>query len=367
MAEEDKDKTAFFTRECVFCYQKMPFSLKNAGATYQRLVDKVFHDQIGRNLEAYVDDMVIKITFKEEMLAEIKETFERVLQGAELNYSALEKFILALALTKPEKSGRLAKWAINLLSEDPIESKKIRVMAPQYKLIREILYRRSFYIPLLRCIASSQTDNIVKEIYKGSSGFNVEPYLMVVKVTKQGYHWPSMHRDATKVIQDCEKCKEQSAIRKAAEKDAITAGNRCKGLKVTQSFSPITEHMEIMNHIEKQLTRSQQGWVDDLAQVLWGKAKEVTKWKERKEVASIEEAYYKNKLCRYYDERSSHSTYKIRDFILLSQNNAGNPQVWQGPHMISEVYEGKLYKIIDASDHSLTQMAKGISLRKFYM
>ncbi|GJU54011.1 reverse transcriptase domain-containing protein [Tanacetum coccineum] len=43
----------------------------------------------------------------------------------------------------------------------------------------------------------------------------------------------------------------------------------CKGLKVTQSFSPITEHMEIMNHIEKQLTRSQQGWMDDLAQVLW--------------------------------------------------------------------------------------------------
>ncbi|GKG29425.1 hypothetical protein Tco_0416790, partial [Tanacetum coccineum] len=40
----------------------------------------------------------------------------------------------------------------------------------------------------------------------------------------------------------------------------------CKGLKVTQSFTPITEHMEIMKHIKKQLARSQQGWVDDLAQ-----------------------------------------------------------------------------------------------------
>ncbi|GKB39804.1 hypothetical protein Tco_0884746 [Tanacetum coccineum] len=49
----------------------------NAGATYQRLVDKVFHDQIGRNLEAYVKDMVIKSTFEEEMLADIKETFEK--------------------------------------------------------------------------------------------------------------------------------------------------------------------------------------------------------------------------------------------------------------------------------------------------
>ncbi|GKE76721.1 reverse transcriptase domain-containing protein [Tanacetum coccineum] len=55
----------------------MPSGLKNAGATYQRLVNKVFNDQIGRNLEAYVDDMVIKSTLEEDMLADIKETFQR--------------------------------------------------------------------------------------------------------------------------------------------------------------------------------------------------------------------------------------------------------------------------------------------------
>nr|GFD20918.1 reverse transcriptase domain-containing protein [Tanacetum cinerariifolium] len=77
MVEGDKDKTTFFAGEGVFCYRKMPFGLKNAGATYQRLVDNVFHDQIGRNLEAYVDDMVIKSTFEEDMLTDIKETFER--------------------------------------------------------------------------------------------------------------------------------------------------------------------------------------------------------------------------------------------------------------------------------------------------
>ncbi|GKF00543.1 reverse transcriptase domain-containing protein [Tanacetum coccineum] len=55
----------------------MPFGLKNARATYQRLVDKVFSHQIGRNLKAYVDDMVIKSTSEEEMLRDIQETFER--------------------------------------------------------------------------------------------------------------------------------------------------------------------------------------------------------------------------------------------------------------------------------------------------
>ncbi|GJU31594.1 reverse transcriptase domain-containing protein [Tanacetum coccineum] len=77
MAEEDEDKTTFFVGKEVFCYQKMPFELKNAGATYQRLVDKVFGDQIRINLEAYIDDMVIKSTSEDDMLQDIQETFDR--------------------------------------------------------------------------------------------------------------------------------------------------------------------------------------------------------------------------------------------------------------------------------------------------
>ncbi|GJS75581.1 hypothetical protein Tco_0725462 [Tanacetum coccineum] len=51
IAKEDEEKTTFITNQGIFCYSKMPFGLKNAGATYQRLVDKVFQKQIGKNLE----------------------------------------------------------------------------------------------------------------------------------------------------------------------------------------------------------------------------------------------------------------------------------------------------------------------------
>ncbi|GKB13546.1 reverse transcriptase domain-containing protein [Tanacetum coccineum] len=78
MAEGDEDKTIFFTRKGVFCYRKMPFGLKNAGATYQRLVNKVFNDQIRRNLKAYVDGMVIKSVLEEDMLLDIQEIFDRL-------------------------------------------------------------------------------------------------------------------------------------------------------------------------------------------------------------------------------------------------------------------------------------------------
>nr|GEU73919.1 reverse transcriptase domain-containing protein [Tanacetum cinerariifolium] len=57
------------------CYTKMPFGLKNAGATYQRLMDKAFEGQVGRNIEVYVDDLVVKSYTEAKMMRDIEETF----------------------------------------------------------------------------------------------------------------------------------------------------------------------------------------------------------------------------------------------------------------------------------------------------
>ncbi|GJW24874.1 reverse transcriptase domain-containing protein [Tanacetum coccineum] len=76
MAKEDEEKTAFITSQRIFCYTKMPFGLRNARVTYQHLVDKAFHKQIGRNLEVYVDDLVIKSRTEDEIVRDIEETFK---------------------------------------------------------------------------------------------------------------------------------------------------------------------------------------------------------------------------------------------------------------------------------------------------
>ncbi|GJV95220.1 reverse transcriptase domain-containing protein [Tanacetum coccineum] len=463
MAKEDEDKTAFYAGEGVFCYKNMPFRLKNEGATYQRLVDKVSSHQIGRNLEAYVDDMVIKrhLVTKQGIKAnpskvkavtdldqprtlkdiqslngklaalswflskgaERSLAFFKVLKGckdkkniqwttkANKALEKMKKLIQDLpTLTSPRvgetltmhlaalKERRIAKWAIELgerdiaflrrneketpsdflveipfkdnekkeipkevtdsnskwrlytdrasnsdglgaglmlidleglriaqemeivkvvifrdsqflvnqikgtfaakqtsikdylqnikttlrgfeeytvehvrknqnkkadtlsklasmtfehltkevlveiltkrsilekeilkvdmldrkswmdliheylliglLPEDTKEARKTRIHAPQYKLIRGNLYKRSFFTPWFRCVAPPQTDKIIKEIHEGPCGFNAKPHSLVVRITKQGYYWPSMHKEVAKAIQDCEKCKE---------------------------------------------------------------------------------------------------------------------------------------------------------------
>ena len=74
MAEEDYEKTG------LYCYRVMPFGLKNIGATYQRLVNQMFNKQIGRNIEVYVDDMLVKSKEEEDYLDDLKETFKTLRQ-----------------------------------------------------------------------------------------------------------------------------------------------------------------------------------------------------------------------------------------------------------------------------------------------
>ncbi|KAL5572616.1 hypothetical protein UlMin_022213 [Ulmus minor] len=76
MHEEDQEHTSFLTNQGLYCYKVMPFGLKNAGATYQRLVNKMFKDQIGKTMEVYVDDMLVKSLKTEEHIQNLKETFE---------------------------------------------------------------------------------------------------------------------------------------------------------------------------------------------------------------------------------------------------------------------------------------------------
>nr|ABA99805.1 retrotransposon protein, putative, unclassified [Oryza sativa Japonica Group] len=75
-AGEDEEKTAFITPIGTYCYTTMPFGLKNAGPTFQRTTRISLGSQIGRNVEAYVDDLVVKTRNQETLLSDLAETFE---------------------------------------------------------------------------------------------------------------------------------------------------------------------------------------------------------------------------------------------------------------------------------------------------
>jgi hypothetical protein len=71
LRKEDEEKTACITPYGVFCYQVMPFGLKNAGATYQRMMQNCLGSQIGRNIQVYIDDIVITTRKQDSLISDL--------------------------------------------------------------------------------------------------------------------------------------------------------------------------------------------------------------------------------------------------------------------------------------------------------
>ncbi|CAL8988521.1 unnamed protein product, partial [Prunus brigantina] len=121
MHPEDQAHTSFITDRGLYCYKVMPFGLKNAGATYQRLVNSIFAPLIGNTMEVYVDDMLVKSRTTDQHIPNLSAVFTILKQykmrlnptkGIEANPEKIQA-ILDMAIPKTVKdiqslTGRVA-------------------------------------------------------------------------------------------------------------------------------------------------------------------------------------------------------------------------------------------------------------------
>lgn len=78
MASEDILNTVFITYRVVYTFKVMSFGLVNARATYQRMMNTVFKEQIGKNMEVYVDDMIVKSLLPTSHMDDLKKCFQNL-------------------------------------------------------------------------------------------------------------------------------------------------------------------------------------------------------------------------------------------------------------------------------------------------
>ena len=76
LAAEDQEKTAFVTPVGNYHYKVMPFGLKNAGSTYELMMTKMFESRLGKTIEVYIDDRVVKSKLASKHLADLTNVFE---------------------------------------------------------------------------------------------------------------------------------------------------------------------------------------------------------------------------------------------------------------------------------------------------
>jgi hypothetical protein len=129
MKKEDEPKTSFITPSGTYCYLRMPEGLKNAGGSFSRMIAKVLHSQLGKNILTYIDDIIVKSTKQENHIADLQETFANFRQaGLKLNPEKCVfgvkkgKFLGYLVSTKGIKANPSKIEAI--LRMEPPNSKK---------------------------------------------------------------------------------------------------------------------------------------------------------------------------------------------------------------------------------------------------
>nr|GEV48128.1 reverse transcriptase domain-containing protein [Tanacetum cinerariifolium] len=151
----------------------------------------------------------------------------QALQAPELNYTPMEKLVLALVCAAKRSRRYFQAHLIVVLADQPIKQTSVKgqILAdflvekpddapPETSVIKTpqdswTLYTngsRSFLKPWLRCVGPLQADYVIREIHEGSCSMHVGPRSVVAKAMRSGYYWPTMHRDTQEMIRKCKDC-----------------------------------------------------------------------------------------------------------------------------------------------------------------
>ena len=98
------------------------------------------------------------------------------------------------------------------LPEGKDEAKKLRVRAARYVLMDEVLYKRGFSQPYLRCLAPDEANYVLREIHEGACGNHLGARSLIHKVVRAGYYWPTVQADAKAYVKVYDQCQRFSNV-----------------------------------------------------------------------------------------------------------------------------------------------------------
>ena len=100
----------------------------------------------------------------------------------------------------------IAYLRIGILPDEKDAARKMKVQASRFVLIRDVLYKRGFSRPYLRCLSHDEADYVMREVHEGICGNHTGARSLVYKLIRAGYYWPTMLKDTQAYVKTCDKC-----------------------------------------------------------------------------------------------------------------------------------------------------------------
>ena len=101
---------------------------------------------------------------------------------------------------------------VGVLLDEKGVARKLKVQASRFMLIKDVLYKRGFSRPYLRCLCKEEADYVMKEVHEGICENHLGARSLVHKLIRAGYYWPTMMKDAQAYVQSCDKCQRFSNL-----------------------------------------------------------------------------------------------------------------------------------------------------------
>ena len=181
---------------------------------------KRYLDQVNRR----VDDLQAKIV---QIPKGENEQADRLAKAASAEHMITHGNILSFVQLSPlidsddvQEIGSESNWTIpiasylkdSVLPDEKEAARKLKVRSARFVLIKDVLYKRGFSPPYLRCLGNEEADYVMKEVHKGICGNHSGSKSLVHKLVQAGYYWPTMQKDAEAYVKTCDKCQRFSNI-----------------------------------------------------------------------------------------------------------------------------------------------------------
>ncbi|XP_071695083.1 uncharacterized protein [Rutidosis leptorrhynchoides] len=120
----------------------------------------------------------------------------------------------------------------DVLPDDKREARLVRERAPMYIIQNDILYRKSYCGPMMRCVGPIEGEMIVDEVNNGSCALHSGYKIIAAKIMRMGYFWPSLYRDVAKIVKRCKGCQ-----RHAPQNQMSSSFGDCRACDTDGAFS----------------------------------------------------------------------------------------------------------------------------------
>ena len=130
------------------------------------------------------------------------------------------QYVPSIDLPEMQQIGNEENWMTPIvlylkdrrLLEGKDEARKLRIKAARYVLMDEVLYKRGFSQPYLRCLAPDEVNYVLREVHEGACGNHSGAKSLIHKVVRVGYYWPTVQVDAKAYVKACDKCQRFSNV-----------------------------------------------------------------------------------------------------------------------------------------------------------